>query len=174
MWAHPGKKLLFMGGEFGQYQEWNHDTSLDWHLLAEQKHRGVQSLVRELNRVYRDYPALYQLDCKPEGFQWLQLDNHQHSIFAWSRFGNGGAPPVVVLVNMTPQTHQQYRLGVPRAGRYQEIINTDARVYGGSGQGNPGRCATEPVAWDNQSQSLVITVPPLATVYFLLVGEEQL
>ncbi len=124
MWAHPGKKLLFMGGEFAQYNEWNHDSSLDWHLLSEHKHRGMQTLVRELNRLYCQTPALYQRDCESDGFQWLQLDNRQQSVFAWQRSGGDDAP-IVVIANLTPQPHADYRLGVPRAGEYYEVLNTD-------------------------------------------------
>nr|WP_243760564.1 1,4-alpha-glucan branching protein GlgB [Aestuariicella hydrocarbonica] len=164
MWAHPGKKLLFMGGEFGQYHEWNHDKSLDWHLLREQKHRGVQSLVRDLNRTYRSLSALYRLDSDPAGFQWLQLNNHQLSILAWIRWGGESTPPVVIISNFTPETYRDYRAGVPWPGRYIERLNTDGCEYGGSGQGNGGAVVTRDTPWDDQPQSLQLTLPPLATL----------
>ncbi len=163
MWGHPGKKLLFMGCEFGQRREWNHDTSLDWHELKLAPHLGVQALVRDLNRVYRGTPALYQGDASPAGFQWLQVANRRQSIFAWLRRGEGDNL-VVVVVNMTPQTHSQYRLGVPRPGWYRECVNTDAQVYGGSGQGNGGGVTAGCEGWDDQPCSLYLRLPPLATL----------
>jgi len=168
MWAHPGKKLLFMGCEFAQYDEWNHDKSLDWHLLEHHPHRGVQSLVRDLNNTYRALPALYRLDADANGFVWLQLDNHQQSIFAWIRQGNKPAETVVIISNMTPNVHHNYQLGVPHSGTYRECINTDDSQYGGSGQAN-GDLHSYDSQWDGQQQAISITVPPLATVMFKLV-----
>ena len=167
MWAHPGKKLLFMGGEFAQYLEWNHDRSLDWHLLAEHKHRGIQSLLRELNRLYRQWPALHGLDCDPAGFQWLQLDNHQHSILVWLRKGGEFDAPVVVLVNFTPQSHNGYRVGVPSHGEYQELLNTDSAEFGGSGASRQTSVFSEPVEWDGQPHSIAVSLPPLSALYLL-------
>jgi len=167
MWGHPGKKLLFMGCEFAQRPEWNHDIGLAWHELNAPAHRGVQMLVRDLNRFYRATPALYQADASPAGFGWLQLHNRDQSIFAWRRTASDDGAMVVVVSNMTPQTHHDYRLGVPRPGRYREAINTDALEYGGSGQGNNGAVQASTDAWDGQPYSMAITVPPLATLMFV-------
>jgi 1,4-alpha-glucan branching enzyme len=167
MWAHPGKKLLFMGSEFAQLGEWNHDHGLDWHLLEDPLHKGVQSLVRDLNRVYSDIPALHQLDHDGAGFQWLQLNNSQQSVFAWARRGNINNALVVVVSNMTPQTHFGFQLGVPIAGQYDEIINSDAIAYGGSGQTNSS-VSSNTQSRDDQPYSITFTLPPLATVMFEL------
>ncbi|MCY4426017.1 MAG: 1,4-alpha-glucan branching protein GlgB, partial [Halieaceae bacterium] len=165
MWAQPGKKLLFMGGEFGQRSEWNHDASLDWHLLEHASHRGLLQLVRDLNFLYRRTPALFELDISPEGFQWVQADNSQLSVYAWLR---RGADDVLLAVsNMTPECHPNYRLGLPEPGRYREALNTDAAEYGGSGQGNGGGVWSQDIPWDGQPCSVVVTLPPLATVLFL-------
>ncbi len=165
MWAQPGKKLLFMGGEFGQRREWNHDASLDWHLLEHASHRGLLQLIRDLNFLYRRIPALFERDISPEGFQWVQADNSQLSVYAWLR---RGADDVLLAVsNMTPECHPNYRLGVPEPGRYREALNTDAAEYGGSGQGNGGGVWSQDIPWDGQPCSLVVTLPPLATVLFL-------
>ncbi len=168
MWGHPGKKLLFMGGEFGQRREWNHDRGLDWELLQQPLHRGLQSLVRDLNRLYRLLPALHELDCEPGGFQWLQADRRDISVFAWLRRGERPRDRVLVLVNLTPGVHHGYRVGVPEAGWYRERLNTDAREYGGSGQGNLGGVEASPGPWDGQPCSLLLTLPPLATVILSL------
>jgi len=165
MWAHPGKKLLFMGGEFAQRREWNHDISLDWHLLQYPLHAGVQQLVRDLNRLYAATPALYRLDTSPEGFAWLQADSSGQSVFAWLRRGGDGEREVVAVVNLTPQLHRNYRVGAPRSGRYRESINTDAADYGGSGQGNLGGVLAEEQPYDGQPASMTITLPPLAAVF---------
>ncbi|QIB67573.1 1,4-alpha-glucan branching protein GlgB [Kineobactrum salinum] len=168
MWGHPGKKLLFMGGEFGQRREWNHDRGLDWQLLQQPLHRGLQSLVRDLNRLYRSLPALHELDCDPAGFQWLQADRRDISVFAWLRRGENPRDQVLVLVNLTPGVHHDYRVGVPAPGRYRECLNTDALDYGGSGQGNLGGVEAVSRPWDGQPCSLLLTVPPLATVVLSL------
>ncbi|MBR9912245.1 MAG: 1,4-alpha-glucan branching protein GlgB [Gammaproteobacteria bacterium] len=166
MWGHPGKKLLFMGCEFAQRGEWNHDFSLDWHLLNEDWHRGMQTLVKDLNKAYCTIPALYEQDCSPQGFQWLQLENRDQSIFSWVRKSENDKSVVVVICNMTPQTHFGYRLGVPKAGWYRECINSDAGEYGGSGQGNAGGANAVAEGYEGQPCSMTITVPPLATVIF--------
>ena len=166
MWAHPGKKLLFMGGEIAQRREWNHDQSLDWHLLEHAPHAGVQALVGDLNRLYRALPALHRLDTSPEGFQWLQQNAGGQSVFAWVRRGQAGEPPVVAISNLTPLTHHDYRIGMPQAGRYRECLNTDAEHYGGSGQGNLGSIVAENHGHDDQPASVSLTLPPLSTILF--------
>ena len=168
MWGHPGKKLLFMGCEFAQGREWNHDTSLDWHLLDSDLHRGVQSLVRDLNRIYRERPALHQMDCRPEGFQWIEASSADESVFAWVRYGGPEAPPILVVSNMTPVERAQRRIGVPRRGGWREILNTDAAAYGGGNRGNLGYVQSEDVASSGQSHSILVTLPPLSTLFFEL------
>ncbi len=166
MWGHPGKKLLFMGGEFAQWREWNHDASLDWHLLEYDPHRGVQNLVRDLNRVYRELPALHRRDCEDGGFSWVVVDDAEQSVFAFLRYGNAGDAPVLVVSNFTPVPRYGYRVGVPRAGFWREAINSDAASYGGSNLGNTGGRKAEPVPTHGHAQSLVLTLPPLATLIF--------
>src|SRR3989442_3607443 len=133
MWAHPGKKLLFMGGEFAQRAEWNHDRSLDWHLLQAPAHAGVQRLVRDLNRAYRDEPALFELDGDPAGFQWVQVESADVNVLAFLR--RSGERHVAAIANLSPVPRHGYRLGLPRAGEYREGLNTDAAEYGGAGAG---------------------------------------
>ncbi len=170
MWGHPGKKLLFMGGEFAQRSEWNHDRSLDWQLLASPPHRGMQQLVRDLNHAYVGTPALHELDCEHEGFQWLQVDNHETSIFAWLRRNTDDSSLAIVISNLTPVVHHGYRVGVPYDGEYRELINTDAEGYGGSNIINPVIIASEDDPSGNQPCSLTIELPPLATVIFVYEG----
>ena len=168
MWAHPGKKLLFMGGEFAQSAEWNNESSLDWHLLDHAPHKGMQSLVRDLNRVYRDTPALYQKDSKPDGFRWIDGGNAADSVFSWVRYGDDDAAPVLVVINFTPVPRTGFRVGVPDAGHWDEIFNSDAEIYGGTDTGNPGGATAEQIAMHGCPHSIDITVPPLAAVYFQL------
>ena len=162
MWGHPGKKLLFMGCEFGQWQEWNHDRALDWDALKGASQRGLQALVRDLNLLYRDTPALHAKDCEREGFAWLANDPAQ-SLSAFARFGREGDAPVVVVCNFTP-VERRWRIGVPAAGRWDEVLNTDAAAYGGGDRGNQGGVGTAPGGWDGHPQSIEITIPPLATL----------
>ncbi len=171
MWGHPGKKLLFMGGEFGQRREWNHDSGLDWPLLDDPRHAGVQRLVRDLNQLYRDLPALHARDASPDGFEWLQINRDNNSVFAWLRKGTGDDELAVIAVNLTPLTHHDYPLGVPLTGRYIERLNSDASDYGGSGQGNQGEVIATDSAADRRPASLRITLPPLAAVIFEFAGE---
>src|SRR5262249_8420500 len=138
MWTHPGKKLLFMGGEFAQEREWNHDHSLDWHLLADEMHRGVQSLVRDLNTLYRSRPALHQLDCEREGFTWIDGGNSSESVLSFLRMGMDRANCVLVVCNFTPVVRRNYLIGAPLPGRWLERLNTDGACYGGSSVGNAG------------------------------------
>ncbi|HZX29150.1 MAG TPA: 1,4-alpha-glucan branching protein GlgB [Telluria sp.] len=166
MWGHPGKKLLFMGGEFAQLREWSADRSLDWHVLGDPLHAGVQRLVKDLNAVYTAYSALHQLDCDPNGFAWIAHDDRANSVLSFLRRDAQG-DFVVVACNFTPVPRHGYRIGVPQAGRYREIINTDAAIYGGSGVHN-AELAADPIGSHGQAQSLAITLPPLATVMFKL------
>jgi 1,4-alpha-glucan branching enzyme len=164
MWTHPGKKLLFMGGEIAQVREWNHDRSLDWHLLDDPKHAGVQRLVRDLNRLYHGLPALYQRDTSPDGFAWSVIDDASNSIFAYLRFGNAGEKPVLVVCNLTPVPQQAYTVGVPQGGAWQEVFNSDAGIYGGSNMGNGGIVQGTDEVSHGQPAALTLTVPPLATI----------
>jgi 1,4-alpha-glucan branching enzyme len=164
MFGHPGKKLMFMGTEFAQDNEWNHDISLPWHLLDRPEHAGVQRLVRDLNKLYRDTPALHALDCDPAGFEWLVTDDADNSTFAWLRKGADASERVVVVVNFTPQVIQNYRLRVPYAGKWREVLNSDSSVYGGSNVGNAGTVSTVATS---DSQELHIVLPPLAALFFI-------
>jgi 1,4-alpha-glucan branching enzyme len=165
MWGHPGKKLLFMGGEFAQEREWSHDRELDWPLLDDPPHAGIQRLVRDLNRLYAGEPALHRLDCDPNGFGWVIGDDRSNSVFAFLRFAPN-EPAVLVVCNMTPVPRHGYRVGVPRSGGWREIFNSDSGFYGGSNVGNDGRVETAALQAHGQAQSLEIVLPPLATLYF--------
>jgi 1,4-alpha-glucan branching enzyme len=167
MFVHPGKKLLFMGGEIGQWREWNHDGQLDWDVLADARHAGLQRWVRDLNAVYAAEPALWHDDYDPRGFAWIDCHDHEHSIVSLVR--SGDADRLVALVNFTPIVRRAYRIGVPQAGRYREVLNSDAAAYGGSNVGNTGFVDSEPVAAHGHDQSLSLTVPPLG---FLLLKAE--
>jgi 1,4-alpha-glucan branching enzyme len=162
MWGHPGKKLLFMGGEFAQYAEWNANASLDWHLLQYPLHQGVQRLVRDLNAVYRAYPSLHRVDFDPSGFEWIAHDDRENSVFSFIR-KDGNGDVMAVVSNFTPVPRREYRIGVSGPGIYREVINTDNVVYGGSGVGN-GLLHAEETGSHGRAWSVVMTVPPLATV----------
>jgi 1,4-alpha-glucan branching enzyme len=165
MFGHPGKKLLFMGGEFAQEREWNHDQSLDWHLLKDASHAGVQRLVRDLNHFYRGTPALHQVDFSGEGFEWIDHHDSGRSLLSFVRHGRDGTPPVLVVSNFTPTVHHGVRLGVPRPGRWCERINTDSSFYGGSNVGTLfGEAGSQAVGSHGRPNSVVLTIPPLATV----------
>jgi 1,4-alpha-glucan branching enzyme len=168
MWAHPGKKLLFMGGELAQNDEWNFERSLDWHLLEHAEHSGVQSLVRDLNRLYRSEPALYELDFEPEGFRWLEPNDGDANVLAFARLPAGkGGRPLVCVCNLSPVPREGYRLGLPRAGRWRELLNTDSTFYGGSDVGNLGGIAADGAALHDQPQSAELTLPPLGVVWLV-------
>lgn len=165
MWGHPGKKLLFMGSEFAQVREWNHDQSLDWHLLNDARHAGVQRLVRDLNQLYRATPALYEHDVEPAGFEWMDHQDTANSVFSFVRRGLDINSFILVVCNFTPAVQMAYRVGVPQPGAYRERLNTDSTYYGGSNTGTPlGVAITEPVSWHGQPYAIVLTLPPLATV----------
>jgi 1,4-alpha-glucan branching enzyme len=165
MWSHPGKQLLFMGGEFGQQREWSEGRSLDWHLLDDPRHAGIMELVGELNRLERDHPALWERDTEPAGFEWLDASDAQQSVLSFVRRGHTGTPPVVCVANFTPAPRHGYRIGFPEAGTWTEVLDTDAERFGGSGVGN-GRVETESVHWQGHDVSSVVTLPPLAVVWF--------
>ena len=161
MYAHPGKKLMFMGLEFGQRREWNHDHSLDWHLLDDPLHHGLQRYVRDLNQAYAAEPAMHEIDFDPAGFQWIDCNDSENSVVSLMRRSKSG-DYVVAVLNFTPVPREGYRIGVPDAGTFVELINSDADVYGGSNVGNGGSVMTEAIAAHGQAQSLTLTIPPLA------------
>jgi 1,4-alpha-glucan branching enzyme len=163
MWTHPGKKLLFMGCEFGQPKEWNHDSELSWHLLQYDSHRGVQGCVRALNQIYKSEPALYEKDFDSSGFAWVVGDDRAQSVFAYLRFGEPGTKPVLVVCNFTPIPRHDYRIGVP-GGAWREIFNSDAAGFGGADIGNGGVLNASPHPAHGHSTSLSLTLPPLATI----------
>jgi 1,4-alpha-glucan branching enzyme len=171
MWAHPGKKLLFMGSEFAQEAEWSHERSLDWHLLENREHAAMQSLVRDLNRAYRAEPALWEQDFTPEGFSWLEPNDAENSVIAFARATKKGERIVVFVANLTPVPRANYRLGLPRPGRWRELVNSDAGLYGGSDMGNLGGIDAEPLGSGGQPFSAELTLPPLAGIW--LVPEDQ-
>ncbi|HSM39585.1 MAG TPA: 1,4-alpha-glucan branching protein GlgB [Afifellaceae bacterium] len=163
MWMHPGKKLLFMGSEFAQAREWNHDAALDWHLLDNRRNAGMQKLVRDLNRLYRSLPALHELDCDGSGFSWIAHDLANESVLLFERRDRDGEP-VVVACNFTPALRENYRIGLPSGGSWREILNTDAGDYGGSGAGNMGRVEADAQPHHGRDHSAAVTLPPLATI----------
>jgi 1,4-alpha-glucan branching enzyme len=166
MWAHPGKQLLFMGSELGQESEWAESRELDWWLLDHPEHRGVHDAVRDLNRVYRDTPALWARDGDPGGFGWLVADDTDNNVFAFVRTGTDPDDTLVCVTNFSPVPRHGYVLGMPSVGVWDEVLNTDADVYAGSGVGNLGSVAAEPGESHGQPAHAAITVPPLATVWF--------
>ena len=167
MWAHPGKKLLFMGSEIAQEQEWSYERSLDWHLLEQPDHAGIQSLVRDLNRIYKDEPALWEVDSDPSGFWWLEPNDADANVLAFARASKNGERLVVFAANLSPVPRTGYRLGLPRATRWKEALNTDSTYYGGSDMGNLGGLDPEPIPWHSQPVSALVTLPPLAAVWFV-------
>jgi 1,4-alpha-glucan branching enzyme len=167
MWAHPGKKLLFMGSEFAQEAEWSHERSLDWHLLEHPGHAGIQSLIRDLNRVYRDEPALWERDYDPAGFWWLEPNDADANVIAFARSSRNGERVVVFAANLSPVPRAGYRLGLPRAGHWREALNTDSTYYGGTDMGNMGGVVAEPIPWHGQPVSAEVTLPPLAVIWLV-------
>ena len=167
MWGYPGKKLLFMGQDMAPWSEWSEARGLAWHLLEQPEHKGVQTLVRDLNNAYRSHPALHARDCEADGFEWLVVDDKENSVFAWARHSGEGHPIVAVVSNFTPVPRHGYVLPLPAAGRWREIINTDAGLYGGSGMGNLGGIMSEPQPSHGKPAHAKVTLPPLATLYFM-------
>ena len=166
MWGHPGKKMLFMGAEIGQWWEWNHDDSLQWHLLDYAPHRGLNQYIADLNRLYQAEPALHQVDFDWQGFQWIDLHDSDNSTLTYIRYAQDKNDCVVCACNFTPIPREHYRMGVPRGGVYRELLNSDSEIYGGSNIGNGGSVQADPIPWHNQPCSLLVTLPPLSVVFF--------
>ena len=164
MWGHPGKKLLFMGGEFGQKREWQHDESLEWHVLHYPLHAGVKDWVRDLNAFYRAQPALFELDFSPAGFEWIDSNDADNSVISFLRKGRRHEEVLLVVCNFTPVVRENYRIGVPRGGFWRECLNSDAACYGGSGQGNLGGVDAAPLPSHGRQHSLTLRLPPLSTL----------
>jgi 1,4-alpha-glucan branching enzyme len=167
MWAHPGKKLLFMGGELAQEAEWSHERSLDWHLLEDPAHAGVQRLVRDLNHAYRDEPALWEIDSDPSGFWWIEPNDADRNVVAFARQSKEGRRVLVFIANLSPVPRENYRVGLPRSGRWREAVNTDSTFYGGADIGNLGGVEAEPIPWHGQPVSAELTLPPLAAIWLV-------
>ena len=167
MWAHPGKKLLFQGGEFGQWDEWRYNQSLDWHLTQFPLHAGLSRLVRHLNQIYKEFPAFHEQDDTHEGFEWIDFHDSDNSVVAFMRKSRDGQI-LVFAMNGTPVVRGGYRLGVPEEGFYREILNTDAETYGGGNVGNMGGVASESIPWQGRSFSIQVELPPLAVVGFVV------
>jgi len=166
MWARSGKKLLFMGGEIGQRREWNHDESIDWHLLQYPEHRALQSLVRDLNRLYRNEPALWEADVEPDGFRWIAPDNADDNVIVFMRIAPSSGERIICVCNFSPVSRAPYRVAVPSQGFYREILNTDSAFYGGGNLGNGGGVVAQPIEWLGFHHSIAITLPPLSVLYF--------
>ena len=171
MWTHPGKKLLFMGCEFAQPEEWNHNAELNWAAAEQPSHKGVQQLIRDLNALYRNTPSLYRADCMGEGFQWISNDPAQSTI-VYLRKGDKNDLPVLILCNFTPVERVNFRAGVPQGGSWEEVLNTDAEIYGGENRGNLGGVSTQEIPADGQPHSVEVTLPPLAVVVLRLRGRD--
>jgi 1,4-alpha-glucan branching enzyme len=172
LYAQPGKKLLFMGSEFGQWDEWNHDTSLGWHLLEYQTHAGVQRWVEDLNHLYRHEPALHELDCDTRGFDWIDCNDSDHSVLSFRRKGRAAGDEMVIVCNFTSVVRRNYRVGVPHGGFWREVLNSDAEIYGGSHQGNLGGMEATPVSSHGHLHSINLTLPPLAIMFFKGEGKQ--
>jgi 1,4-alpha-glucan branching enzyme len=165
MFSQPGKKLLFMGNDIAQWREWNHDSSLDWHLLEDTPHQQIQLLVGTLNHLYRTEPALHELDAEPAGFHWLEADDAERSVLVYERVAKRDDDRILCALNFTPIPRTNYRVGVPRLGFYKELLNTDAVELGGSGQGNLGAVEATPVRAHRREASINLTIPPLGAVW---------
>ncbi|HEY5614693.1 MAG TPA: 1,4-alpha-glucan branching protein GlgB, partial [Bacteroidota bacterium] len=165
MYAFPGKKLLFMGGEFGQWREWNHDSSLDWHLLGQEQHRGLSHWIDDLNDVYKMSSALHEVDFSHSGFEWIDFRDDEQSVLSFLRKSSDGQSTMIIVCNFTPVQREAYRIGVPEPGEYLEVLNSDSSFYGGSNAGNRGHIPSEPVPFHGRAYSLSLTLPPLASLY---------
>ena len=166
MWAHPGKKLLFMGGEFGQWSEWNETQSLDWHLLEQPTHRGVLSLIEDLNKLYQKHGALWEADSDASGFSWIEVDNAAENVIAFRRIAPSNGNEVIIVGNFSPIGREGHRIGLPHKGSYQQILNTNKEEYGGSGNGIVRSIKAERIPWQGLEYSAALTLPPLATMWF--------
>jgi 1,4-alpha-glucan branching enzyme len=164
MWGHPGKKLLFMGQEFGQTSEWNFDEALPWWLTEFWPHKGLQAFIKDLNAAYRNLPALHARDCEPDGFRWVVVNDDLQSVLAFLRMGAPGDPPVAVVCNFTPVPRLGYRIGLPQPGYWREALNSDAGLYGGSNMGNMGGVVAEARPAHGLDASATLTLPPLSTL----------
>jgi len=171
MFTHPGSKLLFMGGEFAQTAEWNHERSLDWHLLDYGFHQGVQKLIQDLNSLYKEEPALYQLAFDQRGFQWIDYGDRDNSVMAYQRQSDKKEDMLIVVCNFTPEVRHHYRIGVPYRGQWKEILNSDDNTYSGSGMLNQGLLMTSPVKYHDRDYSISVTLPPLGITVFKLEKE---
>ncbi len=167
MWAHPGKQLLFMGGEIGQSQEWSCDRSVDWHLLEYPEHRGIQDLVRELNRRYREEPALWERDFGPEGFRWIDIDDVDSNVLSFLRTSADGERVLACVANLSAAPRHGYRVGLPRGGRWREVLNTNAAELGGTGLGNAGEVWAADLPWQGLGHSAELVLPPLGVLWLV-------
>jgi 1,4-alpha-glucan branching enzyme len=166
MFAHPGKKLLFMGNDFGQYNEWNYQKSLDWHLLQFDNHKGLQQWIRDLNSTYKNHPSFFDNDFHHDGFAWIDANDSENSVLSFVRYDRKKKDTVLVICNFTPVPRYNYRIGVPSEGRWDEILNSDAKEYGGSGHGNFGGADAVLIPYHNEDYSINIVVPPMGVVMF--------
>jgi 1,4-alpha-glucan branching enzyme len=173
MYGHPGKKLIFMGGEFGQWDEWYHESSLDWHLLEYPLHQGVRNWIRDLNHLYKYEPALHELDFGLEGFEWIDCHDWEGSIISFLRKGKKRGDLFLVVCNFTPVPRQNYRIGIPRGGFWKEALNSDSQTYGGSGHGNFGGLEASPIPSHGGYHSLSLSIPPLGVLFFKSEGGQQ-
>jgi len=166
MYGHPGKKLLFMGNEFGEINEWDHEKSINWRLLNQEIHKKLQIWVSDLNNLYRNEPALHKFDFDSRGFEWIDIGDWTNSVISFIRKDLQSEDIILVVCNFTPVLRNSYRLGVPRSGVWNEILNSDSNIYGGSNQGNLGRVETRNIPIHNRNQSIEINVPPLGVIFF--------
>ncbi|MEP6959357.1 MAG: alpha amylase C-terminal domain-containing protein, partial [Nitrospirota bacterium] len=173
MYAQPGKKLLFMGGEFGQRREWAHDGTVEWELLQDVRHSGIQQWVTDLNRLYRNEPALYERDFDPRGFEWVDCADVDASVISLLRKGKSTGKVMLIICNFTPVPRQNYRIGVPNGGFWQEVLNSDAVQYGGKGWGNLGGLEAAPIPLHGRTHSITMTLPSLATLYLTYPGRSS-
>jgi 1,4-alpha-glucan branching enzyme len=173
MWAHPGKQLLFMGGELAQEREWSHDRSLDWHALGAPEHAGVQRLVADLNAAYRGIPALWQLDDNPDGFSWIDAGNADQNVISFLRYDKDRLPGLACIANFSAVTRPGFRVGLPLPGTWREVMNSDSESYAGSNAGNYGAVTAESISWNGQPFSAEMTVPPMGVLWLVPAAPEE-